>query len=42
MYRKRFKKKIKNKIIYYEYYINSKNQINILYKLINVIIKLNN
>ena len=42
MFRKGLKKKIKNKIIYYKYYIISEDQINIFYKLINIIIKLNN
>ena len=42
MFRKRFKKKIKNKIIYYEYYIILEDQINTLYKLINITIKLDN
>ena len=42
MYKKRFKKEVKNKIIYYKYYIILEDQINILYKLIDIIIKLNN
>ena len=42
MYRKGFKKEIKNKIIHYKYYMNLENQINIFRELINIIIKLNN
>ena len=42
MFRKGFKKKVKNKIIYYKYYIILENQINILRELINITIKLDN
>ena len=42
MYRKRLKEKVKNKIIYHEYYINLEDQINTLYKFIDIIIKLDN
>ena len=42
MYRKRLKKEVKNKIIYYKYYTISEDQIDILRELINMIIKLDN
>ena len=42
MYKKRLKKEIKNKIICHKYYIILEDQINILHKLIDIIIKLNN
>ena len=42
MYRKRLKKKVKNKIIQYKYYMRVEDQIDLLRELINVIIKLNN
>ena len=42
MYRKRLKKEVKNEIMCHKYYINLENQIEILRKLIDVIIKLNN
>ena len=42
MYRKRLKKEVKDKIIYYKYYTNLEDQIEILCKLINIIIKLDN
>ena len=42
MYRKRLKKKVKDKIIYYKYYMNLENQIKILHKFINITIKLDN
>ena len=42
MFKKEFKKEVKNKIIYYKYYTISENQIDILCELINIVIKLNN
>ena len=42
MFRKGLKEKIKNKIIHHKYHTILENQINILRKLINMIIKLNN
>ena len=42
MFRKELKKEVKNKIMCYKYYIILENQINILHKLINIIIKLDN
>ena len=42
MYKKRFKKEVKDKIIYYKYYIILEDLIDTLYKLIDIIIKLDN
>ena len=42
MYKKEFKKEVKNEIIQYKYYIGVKDQIDTLYKLINIIIQFDN
>ena len=42
MFKKRFKKEIKDKIIHHKYYMILENQIDTLCELINVVIKLDN
>ena len=42
IYKKKLKKKIKNKIIYYKYHTEVEDQINTLYKLISISIQLDN